>query len=493
MRASQRPRACPPALGDAIDADDTERYELRWPGKSASAALADSPCRAMLIPDARVPSACGAGPATSGEHLFIEGDNLEALKLLLPTYAGGIQLVYIDPPYNTGGDFVFDDKYGGSLRRSRSRRDLPGPRAAASRPNGTGISSAEAAGRRHTRWLSMLYPRLLLAHRLLRLDGALCLSIGEEEVYHARMLLNEVFGEQQHRNTLAVRRYDKNLSRQFLSTGLSSLAVGFEYVLIYAKSAEFTMTPVFREPGPRRRTHGYWKGFWNNADRPTMRYPLLGVTPRTGQWKWQETVAREAVENYREYLERHAATLSLEEYWECTGQRLRFIRRAPGGRGRNAGVEHWIPPSSGILRTSNWTDLLASAPLDLDGLPFDNPKNLELIELLVRLCGRMDGIVLDFFAGSGTTGHAVLALNRGDGGSRRFMLVQCAEPTGDPSLPTIAAIARERIRRAWVATSATDAAAAPAAVPGAVPGIAYLRVVPQDRTPDRSPTGSGES
>jgi adenine-specific DNA-methyltransferase len=438
------------AVTEAAVAPEDERYELRWPGKAAAARTAAAPSEGLLVPD----GGTLAGPA---EHLFVEGENLEALKLLLPTYAGDVQLIYIDPPYNTGGAFVFEDRYGASLRAGRRR------------PRELSAQSTAAAGRRHARWLSMLYPRLLLAHRLLRPDGAICLSIGEEEVYHARLLLNEVFGEEHHRNTLAVRRFDKNLSRQFLPGGLASLAVGFEYVLIYARSGAFTIQPVFREPSPRRRTHGYWKGFWNNADRPTMRYPLLGATPQLGQWKWREAIAQEAVENYRVYQELHAATISLEDYWERTGRRLRFIRRTPGGRGRNAGVEHWIPPSGGILRTTNWTDILASEALDPLGLPFDNPKNLELIELLIRLCGQPEGIVLDFFAGSATTGHAVLALNQQDGGHRRFILVQRPEPTGDPALPTIADIARERLRRALAATSACGEGSREAS-------IAFLRV-----------------
>jgi adenine-specific DNA-methyltransferase len=439
--------------GGAPDAVEDERYELRWPGKAAALRLADAPSQCALVPD-------GGVDAASSDHLFIDGDNLDALKLLLPSYAGRVQLIYIDPPYNTGGHFIFDDKYGASLR--------PGHRC-----------SAEATGRRHARWLSMLYPRLLLAYRLLRNDGALCLSIGEEEVSHARLLLDEVFGEHHHRNTLAVRRFDKNLSLQFLSGGLASLAVGFEYVLIYARGDAFTMRPVFREPSPRRQTHGYWKGFWNNADRPTMRYPLLGVMPAAGQWKWREAIAREAVENYHVYQEHYAATMTLEDYWEHTGRSKRFIRRASGGRGHNAGVEHWIPPSQGILRTSNWTDVLASTALDPLGLHFDNPKSLELIELLVRLCGQPDGVVLDFFAGSATTGHAVLALNQRDGGSRHFILVQRPEPTGDPALPTISAIARERLRRALAATCPPDATDAEAPA-GTAPSIAYLRVAPLD-------------
>ncbi|MBF6591898.1 MAG: site-specific DNA-methyltransferase, partial [Ktedonobacterales bacterium] len=277
--AKERPRQkCGTSVArDADDAgappEETDSYELRWPGKAAAARLARTPTRRALAP---LPGA-SVGLAQT-EHLFIEGDNLEALKLLMPTHAGRIQLIYIDPPYNTGHAFIFPDRYADTLAAYRHQANGH----AASERGAAAVT--ETNGRFHARWLSMLYPRLVLARELLRADGALCLSIGEEEVHHARLLLDEVFGERHHRNTLAVRRYDKNLSRQFMGRGLASLAVGFEYVLIYARSAAFTMNAVFRAPSPRRQVAGYWKGFWNAADRPTMRYPLLGVTPETGQW-----------------------------------------------------------------------------------------------------------------------------------------------------------------------------------------------------------------
>jgi adenine-specific DNA-methyltransferase len=465
--AGQSPRAVE-AQATAAE-DDAERYELRWPGKAAAARRAALPSHCALDLPA------GLSLEETQSHLFIEGDNLDALKLLLPAFADQIQLIYIDPPYNTGNEFIFADKYHESLRDYRRLSGVRAPSAGET----SGHERLEASGRRHARWLSMLYPLLLLAHRLLREDGALCLSIGNEEVHHARLLLDEIFGERQHRNTLAVRRYDKNLTRQFMRRGLTSLAVGFEYVLIYARSEAFTMNPVFREPSPRRREHGYWKGFFNSADRPTMRYPLLGVKPERGQWKWCEAIAHAAVENYREYLERYAATMTLEEYWAHTGRLKRFIRRNPAGRGQNKGVEHWIPPSGGILRTSNWTDLLASESLEPLGLPFDNPKSRDLIEQLVRLCGREDALVLDFFAGSGTTGHAVLALNAADGGGRRFLLVQQPEPTGHPDFPTIAEIARTRLRHA-IAELMPPADFMPTAdaAPTTVPRLAEVRVLP---------------
>jgi adenine-specific DNA-methyltransferase len=440
MRDTMRdpaPSGEPAGEAVSVPSDPSEPFAFTWPGKREAARLAELAVRAALIPAPEESVNYGA----TGNR-FVEGDNLEALKLLLPEHAGRFDLIYIDPPYNTGNAFIFADRYADRYAAPRSRTTSQAPMS------GRGPSGAAGPARRHARWLSLLYSRLLLARRLLCADGALCMSIGEREMHHARLLLDEVFGEADHRNTLAVRRYDKNLSRQFVTRGLPSLAVGFEYVLIYARGPAFTMRPVYRAASARRRTRGYWKGFWNAASRPTMRYPLLGVTPETGQWKWCAAVAHEAVANYAEYQAEHAAALSLEEHWERTGRSKRFVRRNPAGRGRNLGVEHWIPPSSGILRTSNWTDLLASESLAPLGLPFDNPKSVALLQNLLRLCSGPDALVLDFYAGSCSTAHAVLALNASEGARRRFVMVQNAEPTGHPEFPTIAAIGKERIRRA---------------------------------------------
>ena len=239
-----------------------------------------------------------------------------------------------------------------------------------------------------------------------------------------------------------------------MERGLVSLAIGFEYVLIYSKSSDASINPIFRQASEERQTTGYWKGFWNAPDRPTMRYPLLGVTPKTGQWKWKKEIGYEAVANYEEYLKKHSKKKTLEEYWEETGKTKKFIRRNPDGKGMNNGVEHWIPPSEGILRTSNWTDQLASESLSNLNLPFDNPKHRELLAKLVQFICEEEDIALDFFAGSCTSAHAVMALNAEDGGNRKFICVQLAEPCEQETkalkagFKTIADIGKERIRRA---------------------------------------------
>src|SRR5690606_17807964 len=210
-----------------------------------------------------------------------------------------------------------------------------------------------------------------------------------------------------------VRRYDKNINTQFLSEGLKSFNTGAEYVLIYSKSASTRMNPVFREASEKRKSEGYWKGFWNDAERKTMQYELLGVSIEKGQWKWKEDVAQEAVKNYQEYEEKFASKMTLEEYWQSTGSNKKFIRRKPECKGLNQGVEHWIAPNDKILRNTLWQDIFASKSPQGFEMPFNNPKNPDLITLLLEIAfgDSTEGTVLDFFAGSGSTARAVLEYN----------------------------------------------------------------------------------
>jgi Adenine specific DNA methylase Mod len=438
-------------LGGTVD-DREEKYGLNWHGKRSARLIALTPSTGTLRPR---PEDSVDWDIT--QNLMIEGDNLEVLKLLQKSYAGKVKLIYIDPPYNTGGDFVYPDDFQDNIKNYLMRT---GQMESDGRKNS---SNTESSGRLHTDWLNMMYPRLRLARNLLSDTGVICVSIGDEELYNLKFIMNEVFGEENFRNTIALRRYDKNLSRQFMEFGLNSLSVGFEYILVYCKSSNATLNPIFREASEERQVSGYWKGFWNAPDRPTMRYSLLGVTPQSGQWKWKEETAREAVVNYQEFIDRYSGSETLEAYWERTGKIKKFIRRNPAGQGANKGVEHWIPPSDGILRSSNWTDLLASSPLTALGIPFENPKSVDMLQLLIQFTTDDGDIILDFFAGSGTTGHAVMNQNVTDSGNRRYILVQLPEmldpdnkdqktaadfcdQLGKPS--NIAEICKERLRRA---------------------------------------------
>lgn len=325
-------------------------------------------------------------------HILIEGDNLEALTTLSYTHDRKIDIIYIDPPYNTGNkDFVYNDSY---------------------------VDAEDSY--KHSKWLSFMNKRLRVAKKLLKDDGAIFISIDENEYSQLRLLLNEIFGEENFRNTILVRRRIKSLNSQFADRGLYSLNVGFEYVLCYSKTDKFTMEAL-RVQKSEKSEKGRWDVFWSNADRPTMRYELLGFTPETGQWRNSKEKALTAVENYNKYIESFSDKYSLEEYSEITGIKD-FIRRIPNGVGKNGGVQHWVAPSSTTLRTSNWTDIEVSQIGKEFDLPFNNPKSKLLLMELLKLTKTPNPIILDFFAGSGTTLHATLQLNE-DGQKRQCILV----------------------------------------------------------------------
>ena len=430
---------------DVLD-EGEERYQFTWPDKRAASRLANEPTDKTLRPDIEA-----SVDFWNTENLYIEGDNLDVLKVLRENYLGKIKMIYIDPPYNTGNDFVYNDDFAqgrDEFEQNSGLFDEEGNQLLDPMQRNT-----ESNGRFHTDWLNMIYPRLKVARDLLTEDGVIFISIGEEEIQNLKKICDEIFGAENFRNSFITRRYDKNLNRQFMDNGLQTFNIGFEYILCYSKKA-FSFTPVFRQASEERQSTGYWKGFWNDADRPTMRYDILGFTPETGQWKWKQEVAQEAVENYIVYVDKFSKTMSLEEYWAKTGKCKKFIRRNPNGKGKNAGVENWIAPSDTVLRNTNWLDMLASKnDVSTQGL-FDFPKNVDVIKLLLEAGSDNDSIIFDFFSGSATTAHAVMKLNAEDGGKRKFIMVQLPEVTDEKSearkagYETICQIGEERIRRA---------------------------------------------
>lgn len=428
---------------DIVDGD--ECYEFTWVGKKASIVEANKPIRKTLRPCVEE-----SKNWDTTENLYIEGDNLEVLKLLQEAYLGKVKMIYIDPPYNTGHDFVYPDSF---IMDNEEYNEGLGYYDEEGNVNFT-RENAASAGKYHSDWCSMIYSRLLLARNLLSDDGFIAISIGEEEVYNLRKICNDVFGDVNFRNILAVRRYDKNLNLQFAAKGLATMNVGLEYILIYSKNPETKMVAIYKASSDGRSQSGYWKGFWNNADRPTMRYDILGVTPQEGQWKWKKEIADEAVANYIEYEQNYSMKMTLEEYWSLTGKCKRFIRRKLDGAGKNSGVEHWVAPAEGILRNSNWSDMLISKPAGLD-IKFDSPKNTDVLKELIKLFGVAEkDVVFDFFSGSASTAHAVIELNAEDKRGRNFVMIQLPEPCDEKSeaykagYKNICEIGKERIRRA---------------------------------------------
>lgn len=423
-------------LSSEIIEGKNERYEFIWPDKKKAILLANSPITATLRP-------CEADSVDfeNTQNLYIEGDNLDVLKCLKETYLGKVKMIYIDPPYNTGNDFVYNDNF------AENSEEFLGKSGQYDDQGNQLTVNLDSSGRFHTNWLNMIYPRLKAAKELLSKDGVIFISISEEEIERMKMVCNEIFGEANFANSFIVRRYDKNLNRQFMENGLKSFNIGFEYILCYTKGG-FLFKPVFKEASEERQSQGYWKGFWNDADRPTMRYDILGFTPETGQWKWSKPMADEAVNNYKVYEEQYSDKMTLEEYWASTGKTKKFIRRNPNGRGKNAGVENWIAPADGILRNTNWLDFLASKNDPSSQGLFDFPKNVDVIRELLLTATEDDSLILDFFSGSATTAHAVMQLNAEEGGHRKYIMVQIPEKTDNEQYPTICEIGKERIRRA---------------------------------------------
>jgi adenine-specific DNA-methyltransferase len=350
------------------------------------------------------------------DNLIIHGDNLKALKALLPTYAGKVKCIYIDPPYNTGNErWVYNDNVNSPMMQEWlgkvvDREDLT----------------------RHDKWLCMMMPRLKLLRELLREDGLIFVSIDDNEVHHLRMLMDEVFQEENFRNLIVVRRGVKSVQGQFES--IDKLAEGIEYVLVYTKSKDFRLNQFFIELFETRQ--GTWNNHWRGTDRPTMRYELFGVTPSSGQWRWSRERSLKAIENYKNLLKelkKNGLSITqkeIDEYYLnklSDGEDIDLLRLSNTGK-----PEHYVPPSDYKLGSTMWTDLLANRTkeiIDIFGIKvFENPKSTMLIKRLLGLAGaNKDSIVLDSFAGSGTTAHAVLDLNKEDGGNRKFILVECED------------------------------------------------------------------
>ena len=419
-------------LSESIVEGPQERYHLNWPGKREALLTANAPIAKTLRP-CREESV----DFDTTKNLFIEGDNLDALKLLQETYLGKVKLIYIDPPYNTGNDFVYKDNFSESaedyLIRS-NQKDEQGKHL---------LANTAANGRFHSDWLSMMYPRLKLARNLLRDDGLIFISIDSHEVHNLRKVCDEIFGEGSHKNTIAVRRGIKNVQAQF--DDLSSLSQGHEYVLLYAKTSEVRLPKLSLAHDEKKP--GKWDTFWRGTDRPTMRYELLGVHPESGQWRWEKSRSLESIENYKKYMAQAESGLSIDDYYldhlTATNLKLNFVRKSDEGT-----IQYYVPPSEGKLLSDNWMDITLSGS---ETKEFDTEKSVALLQRVVEWACNKDGTVLDFFAGSGTTAHATMAVNEKDGGKRKFILVQLPEQCSEGSVAykagykTIADITKERI------------------------------------------------
>lgn len=430
-------------LSDVVVEGPEERYQFTWPDKKKSILLANAPIAKTLRP-------CREESVNfdTTENLYIEGDNLDALKLLQETYLSKVKMIYIDPPYNTGNDFLYEDDFS---------QDADGYLANSGQYDDVGnklVQNTESNGRFHTDWLNMMYTRLKLSKDLLSDEGLIFISIGDEEVDNLRKICDEIFGEANFRNQIIVRRGAKSVQAQFDTW--DKLGQGVEYVLLYTKNANYRFPRQMKLLEEERQ--GAWNNHWRGTDRPTMRYPLFGIFPESGQWRWGKERSERAIENYNRMLkelretEEGIKSEQIDKWYANQTEDLDLLRLSKNGK-----PEHYIPPTNYTLLNSSWTDLLVGSSSEITNLfekkVFDTAK---LTAVIIRMLNFVDNnaIILDFFSGSATTAHAVMQLNAEDGGNRKFIMVQLPETTDEKSeaykagYKNICEIGKERIRRA---------------------------------------------
>lgn len=436
-------------LSDHIVEGPQERYHLNWPGKREALLAANVPIAKTLRPS-REESIDFDGT----RNLFIEGDNLDALKLLQETYLGEIKLIYIDPPYNTGNDFVYDDNFAETASKfllATNQTDEMGNRL---------VANTESNGRFHSDWLSFIYPRLKLARNLLSDDGLIFVSVDDHEAHNMRALTDEIFGES---NFVAQVVWEKMYTTKNDAAQLSNC---HEYVLVYAR--DILTKPVgllprtaemdARYTNPDDDPRGPWKAIplYAKGERKNGRYPV--VSPATGKEHWPEP------DSHWLYIEEDTIKLIKDNriYFGKDGNAQpnikRFLTEVQQGTKSKTIWKHTDVGSNDSAKRE-LRDLYQDKKA-----PFDFPKPTTLIERMLRLAtsGDDEHIVLDFFAGSGTTAHSVLKMNAEDGGKRRFILVQIDEPCDEKTeafksgYKNIAQIARERISLAGAQVLESD-------------------------------------
>ncbi len=441
-------------LGEDLD-NQIEKFNFTWAGKSRAIKAVLEPSKGTLKP------AKDEGiKFDESENIFIEGDNLEVLKLLQKAYFEKVKMIYIDPPYNTGGDFVYKDDFKSPIENYLKQTG---------QKNGDGeklATNPETNGRFHSDWLTMMYPRLKLAWNLLREDGVIFISIDDHEVHHLRQVMDEVFGEENFVSNIVVQTNPRGRTLD------KYLAKTFEYILVYIKNQD--MDGIYQEAKNEKAMGEYKKHdekatyrelelrnrnpVFNRTNRPNLYFPIY-VNPQTGNvsltqdpqfsetalplnstgvegcWTWGKTKIE--------------ANIDLLVAKKVSTGVWRIYRKdyVPDGGATTKGKTLWIEKE---FNNENGKEMMRRI---FGAAPFDFPKSVDLIKRCANLASKESDIILDFFAGSGTTAHAVLELNKEDGGNRKYILVQLPEKTAENSearkagYKTIAEITKERIRR----------------------------------------------
>lgn len=406
--------------GEYID-NDFEKYKFEWKGKADCLRLAQKRSTGTLRP---CPEESVDWDTT--QNLYIEGDNLEVLKLLQTAYYRKVKMIYIDPPYNTGNDFVYADDFADPMSRYKEVTQQ------------TTKSNPETMGRFHTNWLNMMYPRLRLAANLLRDDGVIFISIDDNEVTNLTRLCNEVFGEENHMITLIWHRRQMADSRN-----QDKASTDHEYVLVYKKSDAVLRGREIdksKYSNPDNDPRGPWfsadlTGLADKEHRPNLHYdvqnPETGIVyppnPTRGWSCSRDTMQRLINEGRILWPSKPTGRPRQKKFLSDVGQ-----------------TETSFSSMLDVGFTTEGTRILQEL---FDGKVFSYPKPVSLIQTLIEQGSSDDDIVLDFFAGSSTTAQAVMQQNIKDGKSRKYILVQLPEQTGLELYPTICEIGKERIRR----------------------------------------------
>lgn len=435
-------------VGDATVTDSDEKYGLNWHGKRKARQIALTPSTGTLRP-AKEESV----DWDTTQNLMIEGDNLEVLKLLQKSYAGKVKLIYIDPPYNTGKDFVYPDNFQDNIK---NYLELTGQTE-----GGAKISSnTDTSGRFHTDWLNMIYPRLKLARNLLKSDGVVFVSIADHEIHNLRAVMNEVFGEENFIAAIIWQKVyaPKNSARHF--------SEDHDYIVVYAKNADVwaprllprTAEMEARYSNPDNDARGPWKAgdlsarnFYGEGTFPITcpsGREIAGPPPGT-YWRVSKTKFNELDADGR-------------IWWGHDGNNVpaikRFLSEVKDGR---VPQTLWTYDEVGHTQVAK-KELIATVDFPNSDVVFDTPKPTRLLRRILQIATAPDSqdLVIDFFAGTGSTMDAVFQQNAEDGGNRRCVLVQLPEPlTGGESAgwTSIADITKARLVGAGKRLRAADA------------------------------------
>src|SRR5574344_789119 len=417
-----------------------ERYQFTWPDKKKALLLANSPINSALRP-CREESV----DFDNTQNLYIEGDNLDVLKCLKETYLGKVKMIYIDPPYNTGNDFVYEDDFAESSKEYMNKSgqyDEQGNRL---------VTNSESNGRFHTDWLNMIYPRLKVARDLLTKDGVIFISIDDNEVENLRKVCDEVFGED---NFIATFIWEKRLNRE----NRKEVSIRHDYVLCFTKlkyecERTLSLLPMNEKAlnnygNPDDDPRGLWKSDPAHAQgghgTKSQFYTLIAPNGKTHElpsgrcWLYTESVMNEAIRDGRIWFGQD-------------GNGVPRIKTYLNAKDRG------LTPESILFAKDVSTNEKAKNDLKklfADTAVFETPKPMELIKLFIQLSTKKDDVILDFFSGSAATAHATLQKNSEDNGSRKFIMVQLQEQTDEKSeaykagYKNICEIGKERIRRA---------------------------------------------